>query len=154
MILVNTGKLSSEKLIPALNDIKNLKWLYNHCEREWLWNLIHVDDLNGLDVARKVVILSRITGMNLICNDSIDDEYTEYEAMLESNISTFLDMNLNYKVAKANGYGMFSFKIIYFETLIYSSCLTIVRNLIHVDDLNGLDVARKVVILGRITGMI
>ncbi|CAJ0911511.1 3636_t:CDS:2, partial [Entrophospora sp. SA101] len=38
---------------------------------------------------------------NFVCNDFIDDEYTGYEAMLEGNISTFLDMILNYYKAKS-----------------------------------------------------
>ncbi|CAG8745058.1 15538_t:CDS:2, partial [Racocetra fulgida] len=38
---------------------------------------------------------------NFVCNDSIDDEYTGYEAMLEGNISTFIDMILNYYKAKS-----------------------------------------------------
>ncbi|CAJ0835518.1 9892_t:CDS:2, partial [Entrophospora sp. SA101] len=128
---INTGKLSSEKLIPVLKDVKNSKWLYSRYFYAFpfnQWSLEHYENwiLNNYTTSKKEVynqcffkIIRKIKEdsktleeirefvskldrkSNFVCNDFIDDEYTGYEAMLEGNISTFLDMILNYYKAKS-----------------------------------------------------
>ncbi|CAH1767608.1 10549_t:CDS:2, partial [Entrophospora sp. SA101] len=114
---LRSQKISGEKLIPVLKDVKNSKWLYSRYFYAFpfnQWSLEHYENwiLNNYTTSKKeedsktleeirefVSKLDRKS--NFVCNDFIDDEYTGYEAMLEGNISTFLDMILNYYKAKS-----------------------------------------------------